>query len=87
MQVSLAALQEKLDEANANVAANDGEARRQIDTAMRKIENYKAKVAEKKQTVAHMEAQIQALTIQLTEALSAKQNQSDSGNQDSFLTM
>ena len=48
MQVSLAALQAKLDEATANVEQNDGEARRQIDTAMRKITNYKTKMTDKK---------------------------------------
>ena len=48
MQVSLAALQAKLDEATTNVEQNDGEARRQIDTAMRKITNYKTKMTDKK---------------------------------------
>ena len=48
MQVSLASLQEKLDEANGQVSTNDGEARRLIDTAQRKIQNYKEKLADKK---------------------------------------
>ena len=55
MQVSLANLQEKLDEANGQVESNDGEARRQIDTAMRKITNYKEKLTGKKQSVAGLE--------------------------------
>ena len=48
MQVSLAQLQEKLEDANSQVSNNDGEARRQIDTAMRKITNYKTKMTDKK---------------------------------------
>ena len=55
MQVSLANLQEKLDQANGQVESNDGEARRQIDTAVRKISNYKEKLTGKKQSVAALE--------------------------------
>ena len=62
MQVSLTALQEKLDEANGQVETNDEEARRQIDTAMRKIQNYKDKLSAKKESIAGFEAQVAALT-------------------------
>ncbi len=55
-QKSLAALQEKLDEANKQVSGNDEEARRQLDTATRKIANYKNKVKDKKEGMAAMEA-------------------------------
>ena len=41
-----------MDEANNQVDSNDQEARRQIETAMRKIENYKEKVTAKKGQVA-----------------------------------
>ena len=44
----MASLQEKLDEANGRVSTNDGEARRLIDTAQRKVQNYKEKLADKK---------------------------------------
>lgn len=56
MQVSLGQLQEKLEESNSQVSNNDGEARRQIDTAMRKITNYKTKMTDKKSTIAGLEA-------------------------------
>ena len=52
----MATLQEKLDEANGQVSTNDGEARRLIDTAQRKIQNYKEKLADKKQAIAGLEA-------------------------------
>lgn len=58
----MAALQEKLDEANGQVSTNDGEARRLIDTAQRKIQNYKEKLADKKEAIAGLEAQLATLT-------------------------
>ena len=45
-----------MEEANSHVSNNDGEARRQIDTAMRKITNYKTKMTDKKTTIAGLEA-------------------------------
>ena len=50
-----------MDAANAQFEENDQEARRQIDTAMRKIQNYKEELEAKKTAITTLEAQVVGL--------------------------
>ena len=87
MEGSLESLKADLAAANDAMDRNGEEMKRQIDTAMRKIQNYKEDLEAKKSTISAMEKDAAELAQQLVEAQQAKANVSDSGFQDSFLNL
>lgn len=87
MEGSLESLKADLAAANDAMDRNSEEMKRQIDTAMRKIQNYKEELEAKKSTISAMEKDAAELAQQLVDAQQAKANVSDSGFQDSFLNL
>ena len=61
-------LRSELEEANQKSEENDAEMRKQIDTAMRKLTNYKDELAQKKTQNAKLEESIDRLKGELESA-------------------
>ena len=68
MSALLEELRRELTDAGQKGEANDAEMRRQIDTAMRKLQNYKEELGQKKTQNAKLEEEVERLKGELETA-------------------